>query len=269
MKMGIFKKLINKVLNTEVPPAIEKFILKELAKKGVERESPDDSPLARQIREAEEQRTRRNEQRHNTIVGDMISQIETSPYFKPEKKQNLIDMLRKTSKLSDPFSYDDCLTAPEKKELGLNPRLKISRQMIDFLNDEGLKLENPKKIISSIYASVYSKYEDEWELEDRKRQYDSLKELALESQRRMQKAGLKFYVWETAGDERVCPACQVMDGKLCLWADPTVYSRNKGKDWIPRPKNAAMVHPGENVCNKEGYCRCTALSYEPELVGEV
>jgi uncharacterized protein with gpF-like domain len=85
----------------------------------------------------------------------------------------------------------------------------------------------------------------------------------------MQDAGLKFYVWETCGDERVCPACRVMDGKLCLWSDPTVYSRNKGKDWIPRPQTAAKVHPGENTCKNEGYCRCTAIAYYQELVGEL
>jgi hypothetical protein len=245
----------NKVNTPTVLPQISPVIYSE-------REIPDDSEEATRIREAEEQR-------RNTILGGMIPQIKESPYLKPDKKQNLIDMLKKTSKLSNPFSYDDCLTATEKKELGLNSRLKISRQMIDFLSEKGLKLKNPKEIIRSIYENVYSKYEDEWELEDRKRQYDRLKEMALESQKRMQDAGLKLYVWETSGDERVCPACRVMDGKLCLWSDPTVYSRNKGKDWIPRPQTAAHVHPGENACKSEGYCRCTATSYWEEIVGEL
>jgi uncharacterized protein with gpF-like domain len=87
---------------------------------------------------------------------------------------------------------------------------------------------------------------------------------AEEDRVRMESAGLKMYVWETAGDERVRPCCRKMDGKLCLWSDPAVYSRNKGKDWISRPKGAALTHPGEG----EG-CRCTALSYYPELVGEL
>jgi uncharacterized protein with gpF-like domain len=80
----------------------------------------------------------------------------------------------------------------------------------------------------------------------------------------MKSTGLTMYVWETSGDERVKAACKKMDGKLCLWADPTVYSRNKGKDWIPRPKGAVLTHPGE----KDG-CRCTAIAYEPELLGEL
>jgi uncharacterized protein with gpF-like domain len=90
-----------------------------------------------------------------------------------------------------------------------------------------------------------------------------------ETKERMVSTGLTMYVWETAGDERVCPACRVMDGKLCRWDNPAVYSRNKGKDWIPRPKIAVIVHPGENICKREGHCRCTALSYEKELFGEI
>jgi uncharacterized protein with gpF-like domain len=260
--MGIFKNLINKVLDAEVPPVVEQLVKKELAKKRAssagsvkispqigpviysEREIPDDSEEAKQIREAQQQW-------RNTILSGMILQIEKSPYFKLEKKQILIDMLKKASNLTDPFSYDDCLTATEKKALGLNSRLKISRQMIDFLNEKGLKLKNPKEIISSIYHHVRSK------------------ESALEHQERMQDTGLKFYVWETSGDERVCPACRVMDGKLCRWSDPTVYSRNKGKDWIPRPQTDVHVHPGENTCKSEGYCRCMATSYWEELVGEM
>ena len=92
----------------------------------------------------------------------------------------------------------------------------------------------------------------------------NLKRLAEENQARMEAEGLTMYVWETSGDERVRPSHKKMDGKLCRWADPTVYSRNKGKDWIPRPKGASLTHPGE-----EDGCRCTALSYQPEILGEL
>jgi hypothetical protein len=216
------------------------------------------------LHEAENQGSKTSEQRHNTILKDMIPQIKKSPYFKSEKKQILIDMLKKTSKLHDPFSYDDRLTATEKKALGFNSRLRISRQMIDFLNEEGLKRENPKEIISTTYYDIYSKYEAEWDAVDKKELYEKFKKSALENRKCMESLGLTMYIWETSGDERVCPSCRKMDEKLCKWDDPTVYSRNKGKDWIPRPKGAPLTHPGE----KEG-CRCTAISYYDELVGEV
>jgi uncharacterized protein with gpF-like domain len=88
--------------------------------------------------------------------------------------------------------------------------------------------------------------------------------IARENKERMESTGLKMYVWETCGDGRVKASCKKMDGKVCLWADPTVYSKNKGKDWITRPKGAVLEHPGF----QEG-CRCTALSFEPELLGEI
>ena len=92
----------------------------------------------------------------------------------------------------------------------------------------------------------------------------NLKRIAEENRQRMESQGLTMYKWETSGDERVRPCCRKMDGKLCLWADPTVYSRDKGKSWIPRPKGAALTYPGE-----ENGCRCTALAFERELLGEL
>jgi hypothetical protein len=46
--MGIFKKLINKVLDAEVPPVVEKLVKKELAKNGGGN-VPDTSPFSMKI----------------------------------------------------------------------------------------------------------------------------------------------------------------------------------------------------------------------------
>jgi uncharacterized protein with gpF-like domain len=83
-------------------------------------------------------------------------------------------------------------------------------------------------------------------------------------QKRMMEAGLKMYEWMTSGDERVRPSHALMDKKLCRWDNPKVYSKDEGKTWIPRPKGAVLLHPGQD----EG-CRCTALAFQKELVGEV
>ena len=91
----------------------------------------------------------------------------------------------------------------------------------------------------------------------------SKKDRALEDRKRKESMGLTMYEWSTCCDERVCDACKVMEGKICKWADPTVYSTN-GKTWKPRPKGATLSHPGE-----EDECRCTSLSYEKELFGEI
>jgi hypothetical protein len=95
------------------------------------------------------------------------------------------------------------------------------------------------------------------------------------TQARMEQAGLTMYIWSTAQDERVRgnpaghyphakPTHWAMEGLLCRWDDSTVYSDDKGKTWKPRPSGAVMLHPGQDI-----QCRCTALSYWDELVGEV
>jgi hypothetical protein len=179
--MGIFKQLINKVLNAEVPPAIEKLVRK---------------------RQTEEKAKGKPQNKKASIVPEFGKVMYTERYIP-----------------------DD--------------------------SDEAKQIRARQEV---------------WE---KKTPAERSKQAGTETKERMESTGLTMYVWETSGDERVCPACRVMDGKLCLWADPMVYSRNKGKDWILRPKTAVKVHPGENICKREGHCRCTAISYYPELVGEL
>jgi SPP1 gp7 family putative phage head morphogenesis protein len=83
------------------------------------------------------------------------------------------------------------------------------------------------------------------------------------TQRRMESVGLTMYIWETSGDERVRPSHEKMDGRLCRWDDPTVYSEDGGKTWIDRPADAVRLHPGMDY-----QCRCTATAFWDELVGE-
>jgi SPP1 gp7 family putative phage head morphogenesis protein len=84
------------------------------------------------------------------------------------------------------------------------------------------------------------------------------------TQARMQSVGLELYVWSASGDERVRAGHKLMDGKLCRWDDAAVYSGDGGKTWKKRPSGAVLLHPGMDIM-----CRCVALSYFDELVGEV
>jgi len=83
------------------------------------------------------------------------------------------------------------------------------------------------------------------------------------TQRRMEDVGLEMYIWETSGDERVRESHQLIDGGLCRWDDSTVYSQDGGKTWIKRPYGAVLLHPGMDF-----QCRCSAIAYWQELVGE-
>ncbi|MDR2150115.1 MAG: hypothetical protein LBO67_04740 [Spirochaetaceae bacterium] len=75
------------------------------------------------------------------------------------------------------------------------------------------------------------------------------------TQQRMESVGLRMYIWETSGDERVRgnpigkypnarPSHYLMDGRLCRWDKSTVYSQDGGKTWIPPPSGAVLLHPG-------------------------
>lgn len=88
------------------------------------------------------------------------------------------------------------------------------------------------------------------------------------TQERQQRLGIQMYRWINSGDERVrgnpsgkypkaVPSHWVMQGKLCRWDDPAVYSRDGGKTWAERTVQMPKEHPGQPI-----QCRCWA---EPVL----
>ena len=47
-----------------------------------------------------------------------------------------------------------------------------------------------------------------------------------------------------------------MQGLLCKWADPNVYSDDKGKTWKARTAEMPHNHPGDDIM-----CRCRAAPF--------
>lgn len=72
---------------------------------------------------------------------------------------------------------------------------------------------------------------------------------------RSEALGSKTYVWSTVIDERTRHDHVVMDGKLCRFDDPTVYSDDDGKTWKPRKNIGGVEILAGDIYN----CRCTAL----------
>ena len=82
--------------------------------------------------------------------------------------------------------------------------------------------------------------------------------------------GIDTYIWKTVEDERVVgrPGGKypkitklhrnhwMMQGLLCKWDDPTVYSDDKGKTWKKRIQQMPQNHPGVDIM-----CRCRAAPY--------
>ena len=69
--------------------------------------------------------------------------------------------------------------------------------------------------------------------------------------------GLDLYEWGGTGDERERDSHSALNGMLCKYSDPTVYSDDGGKTWKKRSTIGAFIgKPGEDY-----QCRCLALPY--------
>lgn len=70
--------------------------------------------------------------------------------------------------------------------------------------------------------------------------------------------GIKTYYWVGAGDSRERESHRVLNGKLCRFDDPTVYSDNDGVTWKKRKSIGGVeLNPGEDY-----QCRC---NFAPRL----
>lgn len=82
---------------------------------------------------------------------------------------------------------------------------------------------------------------------------------------RQQSLGIDMYIWRDSSDERVRETHSTMDGLLCRWDDPTVYSEDEGKTWLSRSSIGGVeLHPGEDF-----QCRCTPEPYFQGFVEQV
>lgn len=71
---------------------------------------------------------------------------------------------------------------------------------------------------------------------------------------RNEKLSIKTYVWVGANDNRERESHKAMNGKLCRFDDPTVYSDDDGVTWKKRRSICGVeLHPGEDY-----QCRCGA-----------
>jgi len=73
---------------------------------------------------------------------------------------------------------------------------------------------------------------------------------------RHQSLGITMYEWGGAGDERERESHCAMNGKICRYDDPTVYSGDDGKTWQPRTQDMVKLHPGQDF-----QCRCFQIPY--------
>lgn len=87
---------------------------------------------------------------------------------------------------------------------------------------------------------------------------------------RQKEVGIDKYIWRTSKDRRVVGTPggmytkinpkhknhYLMEGVVCRWDDPNVYSEDKGKTWKQRTSEMPHNHPGDDIM-----CRCRAAPY--------
>lgn len=74
---------------------------------------------------------------------------------------------------------------------------------------------------------------------------------------RSQALGLDVYEWSGTGDERERDSHFALNGMLCKYSDPTVYSDDGGKTW----KNRSSIGAYEGKPGEDYQCRCLSLPY--------
>ncbi|GHV28088.1 hypothetical protein AGMMS4952_10950 [Spirochaetia bacterium] len=154
--MGIIGKLINKILDTEIP--------------GTKKNNPitkEDFVASIGIKLSSEDQEEENK-KYKEIAEATIESVKQSGFFKPEYFPKISKMIQEKAlpgcHWHDPFSYEDCLSLEEKKTIGLNTRQKYSREMVETLTELGLRHENPKRILEILYYRNYHKICGKYEL---------------------------------------------------------------------------------------------------------
>ncbi|MFK3641236.1 hypothetical protein [Pseudomonas protegens] len=144
-------------------------------------------------------------------------EIAASPYIKESGRLAVLNDFLHRAKLSD----EEALTTEQKRSMGLNVRMKITKGHLAALTDEGL-LIGPKPVLHPLYLRATHKH--------------SRRECIA----RISAAGLKSYSVLSCGDERDCDWCKSMDGKSIITSQD-------------------FDDLAEQNCSCE-YCRCTLIA---------
>ncbi len=135
------------------------------------------------------------------LIDYFFDEINLSQYVKHEKADIILKHL--THEI-DLLKSANVLSSEEKKSLGINPRLKITKDFIDILSDEGMKLEYPKEVLNNIYYRAFFK-------KSREEEYLKLKSLDIKNIKLMS-SGVDDCKW-----------CQKMQKKKALSEEEIRY----------------------------------------------
>ncbi len=73
-------------------------------------------------------------------------------------------------------------------------------------------------------------------------------------------AGFEMYTWMCMPDGVTRDTHKALNGMVCRWDKPDLYSDDGGKTWQKRTGSMFIGEPGQDF-----NCRCTAVPFDPEL----
>lgn len=80
---------------------------------------------------------------------------------------------------------------------------------------------------------------------------------------RQQTLGISAYTWRTSRDERVRASHKVMEGVLCSWENPDVFSKDEGATWLPKTSEMEQQQVGQAI-----RCRCHGEPFVDDIIAE-
>lgn len=119
------------------------------------------------------------------------AEIANSPFIKESGREAVLRDFLHEVKLKD----GELLSLEEKRSLGINSRLKITRELYEVLTPEGVEF-GPKKVMESLYLTATIHHSHRAALA------------------RMRVAGITQYSLMSCGDGQDCDWCASMEGKL-------------------------------------------------------
>jgi hypothetical protein len=121
-----------------------------------------------------------------------MKELQDCKYIKPECHAVVLKHLKHELSLT---KTGNSLTAEEKKSRGINPRLAITKELIEVLSDDGLALDNPKAILEELYNKA------------------SITKARTDGFQKAVRLGVKKYTLNACGDGSECAWCAEHSGK--------------------------------------------------------
>lgn len=126
------------------------------------------------------------------IEAYFMKELQVCKYIKPECHEVALKHLRHEISLT---KTGNNLTAEEKKSRRINPRLAITKELIEVLSDDGLALDNPKAVLEEIYSRA------------------TITKARTDGFQKALRVGVKQFTLNACGDGSECAWCAEHSGK--------------------------------------------------------